>query len=78
MEEVCIHRRTFYLYLRAMLLASGFSCRKTISMVIPWCLVCDAYGLLKMEITFMSMGGNATKHYLKTSLRSPGMKNVGG
>ena len=26
----------------------------------------------------MSMGGNATKYYLKTSLRSPGMKNVGG
>ena len=76
MEEVCIHQRTFYLYLRAMLLASGVSCRKTISMVLPWCPVCDANGPLKMEITFVSMGGNATKYYLKTSLRSPGMKNV--
>ena len=60
-----------------MLLASGFSCRKTISMVTPWCLVCDANGPLKMEITFRSMGGNATKYYLKTSPKSPGMKNVG-
>ena len=60
-----------------MLLASGFSCRKTISMVTPWCLVCDANGPLKMEITFMSMGENATKYYLKTSPKSPGMKNVG-
>ena len=77
MEKVCIHRRTFYLYLCAMLLASGFSCRKTISMVTPWCSVCDDNGPLKMEITFMSMGGNATKYYLKTSLRSPGMRNVG-
>ena len=60
-----------------MLLASGFSCRKTISMVTPWCSVCDDNGPLKMEITFMSMGGNATKYYLKTSPKSPGMKNVG-
>ena len=44
MEEVCIHSRTFYLYLCAMLFASGFSCQKTISMVIPWCPVCDANG----------------------------------
>ena len=78
MEEVCIHRRTFNLYLCAMLLATGFSCREKISMVIPWCPVCDANGPLKMEITFMSKGGNATKYYLKTSVRSPGMRNVGG
>ena len=26
----------------------------------------------------MSMGGNATKYYLKTSLRSLGMEDVGG
>ena len=63
-----------YLYLCAMLFASGFSCLKTTSMVTPWCLLCDSNGPQKWRKLLWLLGGNSTKYYSKTSQRSSGMK----